>query len=78
MFAGEMSGHIFFKDNFGFDDGIYAAVKLLNIVADLKNGLADKISTLPQTFNTPEIKEIIFIDSILTKLSLKILTNITL
>jgi phosphomannomutase len=56
ILAGEMSGHIFFKENFGFDDGIYAAVKLLNIAAGLPNSLADKINTLPKTFNTPEIR----------------------
>jgi phosphomannomutase len=56
VLAGEMSGHIFFKDNFGFDDGIFAAVKLLNIVAKLKGSLAEKIDTLPKTFNTPEIR----------------------
>jgi phosphomannomutase len=54
--AGEMSGHIFFKDNFGFDDGIFAAVKILNIVAALKTTLSEKIASLPKTFNTPEMR----------------------
>jgi phosphomannomutase len=53
--AGEMSGHIFFADEyFGFDDGLYAAVRLLRIVASLDEALADVIDRLPQTFSTKE------------------------
>jgi len=53
--AGEMSGHVFFADNYGFDDAIYAAIKLINI---LKNGrkLSDLRAELPQTVSTPEIR----------------------
>ncbi|PIR39852.1 MAG: phosphomannomutase [Alphaproteobacteria bacterium CG11_big_fil_rev_8_21_14_0_20_39_49] len=56
ILGGEMSGHIFFADNFGFDDALYAAVKLLNIVAKLDCRLSEKIDRLPKTFNTPEIR----------------------
>ncbi len=54
--AGEMSGHIFFNDTyFGYDDALYAAMRLLTLTAN--NFELDKfISTLPQTFVSPEIK----------------------
>lgn len=55
--AGEMSGHIFFKDKyFGFDDALYAAVRLLQIVASSDKSLADMRDSLPATINTPEIR----------------------
>lgn len=56
ILGGEMSGHIFFADNFGFDDALYAAVKLLNIVALLDCPLSEKLAQIPKTFNTPEIR----------------------
>ena len=54
--AGEMSGHIFFGDTyFGYDDALYAAIRLLTLTAN--NFELDKfISTLPETFVSPEIK----------------------
>ena len=56
--AGEMSGHIFFADHwYGFDDGLYAAIRLLGIVArwtDLT--LAQRRDQLPQMINTPELR----------------------
>ena len=54
--AGEMSGHIFFGDTyFGYDDALYAAIRLLTLTAN--NIELDKfISTLPKTFVSPEIK----------------------
>ena len=54
--AGEMSGHIFFGDTyFGYDDALYAAIRLLSLTAN--NFELDKfISTLPETFVSPEIK----------------------
>ena len=54
--AGEMSGHIFFSDTyFGYDDALYAAIRLLTLTAN--NFELDKfISTLPETFVSPEIK----------------------
>lgn len=55
--AGEMSGHIFFADEyFGYDDGIYSAVRLINLVAHGDQTLEAMIDALPQTYNTPEIR----------------------
>lgn len=55
--AGEMSGHIFFEDRyFGFDDAIYAACRLLEILSKTDRKLSDLIADLPKTFNTPEIR----------------------
>ncbi len=56
--AGEMSGHIFFADRyFGYDDAIYAAVRVLEIVAQNKNKpLSALLSDLPKTVSTPEIR----------------------
>jgi phosphomannomutase len=55
--AGEMSGHIFFKDGYyGFDDGIYAAVRLLQVVAHARESLAEMRAALPRVVNTPELR----------------------
>jgi len=55
--AGEMSGHIFFADTFyGFDDALYCGLRLLNIVANSKESLADMRDGLPQPVNTPELR----------------------
>ena len=55
--AGEMSGHIFFADRYyGFDDALYAAVRLLDIVARADRSLAEMRDGLPQVVNTPEIR----------------------
>ncbi|MEL3888623.1 phosphomannomutase/phosphoglucomutase [Ferrovibrio sp. MS7] len=56
--AGEMSGHIFFADRYyGFDDALYAAIRLLGIVAGWPDqGLADWRKRLPKLYNTPEIR----------------------
>ncbi len=55
--AGEMSGHIFFADGYyGFDDALYAAVRLLSIVAGGTESLADMRDSLPAMMNTPEIR----------------------
>ena len=54
--AGEMSGHIFFADRYlGYDDGIYAALRVLELIED-RNTLDDFLDNLPETFSTPEIK----------------------
>lgn len=56
LLAGEMSGHIFFNDNwYGFDDGHYAGIRLLEILANSKNSLAEMINKYPKTFSTPEL-----------------------
>jgi phosphomannomutase len=55
--AGEMSGHIFFADRyFGFDDALYAAVRILNIVSQSDQSLAQMRRSLPRVMNTPELR----------------------
>lgn len=55
--AGEMSGHIFFGgDYFGFDDALFAAARLLEIVSSGSSGIARLLSDLPKTFATPEMR----------------------
>jgi phosphomannomutase/phosphoglucomutase len=55
--AGEMSGHIFFGgDYFGFDDALFAAARLLEIVSRGPPGLARLLANLPRTFATPEMR----------------------
>ncbi|MGO9312381.1 MAG: phosphomannomutase/phosphoglucomutase [Syntrophobacteraceae bacterium] len=55
--AGEMSGHIFFKDRyFGFDDGIYSSCRLLEILSRTKKRIPELLDDVPQTFTTPEIR----------------------
>lgn len=55
--AGEMSGHIFFADRyFGFDDALYAAVRILGIIARGSESLAQFRDSLPQVVNTPELR----------------------
>ena len=55
--AGEMSGHMFFKDRyFGFDDAIYAACRLMEIVANSGQPLSAQTKDLPAMVTTPEIR----------------------
>jgi phosphomannomutase / phosphoglucomutase len=55
--AGEMSGHLFFADRyFGYDDAVYAACRLLEILADRKQTIGQLLADVPVTFNTPEIR----------------------
>jgi phosphomannomutase/phosphoglucomutase len=55
--AGEMSGHMFFGgDWFGFDDALFAAARLLELVSRGPGGLAPLLADLPETFTTPEIR----------------------
>ena len=55
--AGEMSGHIFFADNYyGFDDALYAAVKMLEIINDNEKKLSELVDEIPMLYNTPEIR----------------------
>jgi phosphomannomutase/phosphoglucomutase len=57
LLAGEMSGHMFFAHRyFGFDDAVYAAVRLVEMLSQGPETLADHVDTLPRTFNTPEIR----------------------
>lgn len=57
LLAGEMSGHIFFRDRwYGFDDALYAAARLLHIIADDSRSTADIFRDFPDSINTPELK----------------------
>ncbi|MBI3708601.1 MAG: phosphomannomutase/phosphoglucomutase [Proteobacteria bacterium] len=55
-FSGEMSGHIFYRSQYGFDDALYVAVKLLQRVRSLGQSLAELRDELPQPVNTPELR----------------------
>src|SRR5215469_13284784 len=55
--AGEMSGHMFFADRYyGFDDALYAACRLMEIVANSERPLSAQFRGLPKTVTTPEIR----------------------
>jgi phosphomannomutase/phosphoglucomutase len=55
--AGEMSGHFFFKERwFGFDDGIYSAARLLEILAADDRNPSEIFAELPAGVSTPELK----------------------
>jgi phosphomannomutase len=55
--AGEMSGHIFFKHEwYGFDDAIYAALRLIRAVSQLGGSLTALRSAMPPMINTPEMR----------------------
>jgi phosphomannomutase/phosphoglucomutase len=57
VLAGEMSGHLFFADRyFGFDDAVYASLRLLEILSRTGQKIPDLLSGLPPTFSTPEIR----------------------
>jgi phosphomannomutase len=55
--AGEMSGHIFFADGYyGYDDALYAAIRLLNVISATDESLAARRDRLPATVSTPELR----------------------
>jgi phosphomannomutase/phosphoglucomutase len=57
LLGGEMSGHIFFKERwFGFDDGIYAGARLLEILGRTGKTVRELLADLPHTETTPEIR----------------------
>jgi phosphomannomutase / phosphoglucomutase len=57
VLAGEMSGHMFFADRFfGYDDAIYASLRLLEIMGKQSMPLSRFLSDLPKTYSTPEIR----------------------
>jgi phosphomannomutase/phosphoglucomutase len=57
LLAGEMSGHVFFNDRyFGFDDAIYAALRVLEIIASADRPLSALLADLPPAWATPEIR----------------------
>ncbi|MCO6413673.1 MAG: phosphomannomutase/phosphoglucomutase [Thiogranum sp.] len=56
LLAGEMSGHIFFKERwFGFDDALYSAARLLEILANDQRSTSDVFAALPDSMCTPEL-----------------------
>lgn len=56
LLAGEMSGHIFFNDHwYGFDDGHYAAVRILDLLSRSNSSIGKMIDDLPKSFSTPEL-----------------------
>lgn len=55
--AGEMSGHIFFKERwYGFDDGLYSAARMLEILSKKEGTSSEIFNALPDSYNTPEIQ----------------------
>ncbi len=55
--AGEMSGHMFFADRYyGYDDALYAACRLIEIVANSGQALSHQLEGIPQRVSTPELR----------------------
>ncbi len=56
-FAGEMSGHLFFADDYyGFDDGIYASGRVLQLISNSEKKLSQMMDEFPPLYSTPEIR----------------------
>jgi len=56
-FAGEMSGHMFFADEyFGYDDALYATGRLLRILSNSSKSLSEMTADIPEYYSTPEIR----------------------
>jgi phosphomannomutase/phosphomannomutase/phosphoglucomutase len=57
IFTGEMSGHMFFADEYyGYDDAIYAAARLLSLLSNQEKSLAELLEDVPRYYSTPEIR----------------------
>jgi len=57
VLAGEMSGHLFFNDRwYGFDDALYSACRLLEILSNSSLSSSEQFASIPNSINTPEIK----------------------
>ena len=57
LLAGELSGHIFFKDkHYGYDDALYAALRLIEIISNSDKKLSDFLSEIPNVITTPEFR----------------------
>ena len=54
--AGELSGHICFSDFFGYDDALYAACRLVDLVARQERPLSTLVDEFPKYVSTPEIR----------------------
>ncbi|MCH7731894.1 MAG: phosphomannomutase/phosphoglucomutase [Candidatus Marinimicrobia bacterium] len=56
-FGGEMSGHLFFADDyFGYDDAIYVSARFVQMLSNQNKKLSDLIAALPQYYSTPELR----------------------
>ncbi|MGI6430501.1 MAG: phosphomannomutase/phosphoglucomutase [Syntrophomonadaceae bacterium] len=57
IFTGEMSGHMFFADEYyGYDDAIYAAARLLSLLSNQEKSLTELLEDVPRYYSTPEIR----------------------
>lgn len=57
LVAGEMSGHLFFADDYpGYDDALYAAIRLIRAIDRAGTSLAELVDALPAMVNTPELR----------------------
>lgn len=57
IFGGEYSGHVYFRDKFlGFDSGIYAGLRAIELVGESNKKLSEMVDELPKYYSTPEIK----------------------
>jgi phosphomannomutase/phosphoglucomutase len=57
LLAGEMSGHMFFADDYyGYDDALFASLRLLRIIARSGRRLSELAAEMPSYFSTPEIR----------------------
>jgi phosphomannomutase/phosphoglucomutase len=57
VFTGEMSGHMFFADEYyGYDDALYAAARLLRILSKTSRKLSELLSDVPRYYSTPELR----------------------
>ncbi|MDD5111101.1 MAG: phosphomannomutase/phosphoglucomutase [Candidatus Altiarchaeota archaeon] len=57
LLAGEMSGHFYFADGYyGFDDAIYAAAKMAELLSNTRKKLSELVDEMPQYYSTPEIR----------------------
>lgn len=56
-FSGELSGHVYFRDKFnGYDDGIYAALRLIELLSNTSINISDMLNDIVKYYSTPEIK----------------------
>jgi phosphomannomutase/phosphoglucomutase len=57
LFTGEMSGHMFFRDEYyGFDDALYAAARLLRLLSNTDKTLDQMLAEVPKYHSTPEVR----------------------
>ena len=56
-FGGELSGHVYFRDKFlGFDSGIYAGIRLLEILSNTNKSVEELLEGVNKYYSTPEMK----------------------